>query len=189
MDFDQKFSTDILTDVLTWDYQSTFPPGYFETIAASPPCTEYSIAMTCRARDLDMADATVRRAIDIFGYYQPRMCFIENPRTGLLKSRDFMQPYVYVDVDYCQFCDWGYQKPTRVWGPMYFQKLKSRTCDGTTCPNLIYHGTNSTTSLTPGVVMPGRQPCGHVDMDIFILGFYVSTISLFTQGAVFSKTN
>ncbi len=120
--FDQKFSPDILTDFLTWDYQSTFPPGYFETIAASTPCTEYSIAMTCRARDLDMADAIVRRTIDIIGYFQPRIWFIENPQTGLLKGRDFMQPYGYVDVDYCQFCDWGYQKPTRVWGPMYFQK-------------------------------------------------------------------
>ncbi len=49
LDFNQKFSPDIQTDVLAWDYQSTFPAGYFETIAASPPCTENSIAMTCRA--------------------------------------------------------------------------------------------------------------------------------------------
>jgi hypothetical protein len=49
LDYDQKFSPDILTDVLAWDYQLTFPPGYFETIAASPPCTEYSIVMKCRA--------------------------------------------------------------------------------------------------------------------------------------------
>jgi hypothetical protein len=55
-----------------------------------------------------------------------------------------MQPYGYVDVHYCQFCDWGYQKPTRVWGPLYFQKLKSRTCDGPTCPNLIVRSTKRT---------------------------------------------
>ena len=79
LDYDQKFSPDILTDVLAWDFHSTFPPGYFETIAASPPCTEYSIAMTCRARDLDMADAIVRRAIDIIGYYQPRMWLLGTP--------------------------------------------------------------------------------------------------------------
>jgi hypothetical protein len=79
--------------------------------------------MTCQARDLDMANSIVRRSIDIIGNYQPRMWLIEIPRTGLLKSQDFIQPYGYVDVDYCQFCDWGYQKPTRVWGPMYFQKL------------------------------------------------------------------
>ncbi len=113
--------------MLAWDYRSTFP---FETIAASHPCTEYSVVMTCRARDLDMADAIVCRAIEIIGYYQTRMWFIENPRTGLLKSRDFMQPHGYVDVDFCQFCDWGYQKPTRVWGPINFQKLKPRICDG-----------------------------------------------------------
>ncbi len=119
MDFDQKFSPDIITDVLEWDYQSTFPPRYLKPISASSLCTEYSITMTCRARNLDMADAVVRRANDIIEYYQPRMCLIENPRTGLLKSRDFMQPYGYVDVDCCLFCDWGYQKPTCVWGPMY----------------------------------------------------------------------
>ncbi len=67
-----------------------FSPGYFETIAASHPCIEYSIAMKCRARDLDMADAIVRKAIEIIGYYQPRMWFIEKPRTGLLKSWDFV---------------------------------------------------------------------------------------------------
>ncbi len=27
LDYDQKFSPDILTDVLAWDVQSTFPPG------------------------------------------------------------------------------------------------------------------------------------------------------------------
>jgi hypothetical protein len=47
VDFDSKLSPDILTNVLEWDYIQPFPPGYFETIAASPPCTEYSIAMTC----------------------------------------------------------------------------------------------------------------------------------------------
>jgi hypothetical protein len=39
VDFDSKFYPDILTDVLEWEYIQTFPPGYFETIAASPPCT------------------------------------------------------------------------------------------------------------------------------------------------------
>jgi hypothetical protein len=66
-----------------------------------------------------MADAIVCRAIEIIGYYQPRMWFIENPLTGLLKNQDFLQPYGYLDVDYCQFIDWGNQKTTRVRGPMY----------------------------------------------------------------------
>ncbi len=37
-----------------------------------------------------------------------------HPKTGLLKGRPFMKEYAYVDVDYCQFRSWGYQKPTRI---------------------------------------------------------------------------
>jgi site-specific DNA-cytosine methylase len=29
----------IQADVLTWDYR-TYPPGYFDCVHASPPCTE-----------------------------------------------------------------------------------------------------------------------------------------------------
>ena len=27
----------------------------------------------------------------IINYFQPRICFIENPQTGLLKEQDFMR--------------------------------------------------------------------------------------------------
>ncbi len=33
------------------------------------------------------------------------------------------------------------KKPTRVWGTMYFRKLKLKTSHGTTCPNLIVRST------------------------------------------------
>ena len=46
-----------------------------------------------------------------------------------------MKDYPWVDVDYCQFSDWGYQKPTRIWGTV--QHLDNVTCDGKTCPHLI----------------------------------------------------
>ena len=48
-----------------------------------------------------------------------------------------MKGRVYVDVDYCQFSDWGYQKPTRIWGPMALGQLRHQVCDGKTCPHLI----------------------------------------------------
>ena len=41
------------------------------------------------------------------------------------------------DVDYCQFTDWGYQKPTRIWGGPHVKELPPRLCDMETCPNLI----------------------------------------------------
>jgi len=93
--------------------------------------------MTCRTRDLEMADQIVQRTLDIIDYLQPRHWFIENPKTGLLKGRPFMKEYAFVDVDYCQFSSWGYQKPTRIWGPMYLKNLKSRVCDQKTCTNLV----------------------------------------------------
>ena len=76
--------------------------------------------MTCRPRELAKADAIVERALDIIRYLEPRFWFVENPRTGMLKDRGILDGVTYVDVDYCQFCDWGYQKPTRIWGPPHF---------------------------------------------------------------------
>ncbi len=94
--------------------------------------------MTCRARDLEMSDQIVQRTIDIINHFQHRHWFIENPKTGLLKGRPFMNEYAYVDVVFCQLSSWGYQKPTRIWGPTYLRNLKSRVCDQNTCTNIIF---------------------------------------------------
>jgi site-specific DNA-cytosine methylase len=137
LDNNPKFQPDILTDIMGWNFEKAFPEDYFDVIIASPPCTEYSAAMTCRARDLEMADQIVQRTMAIINHFQPRHWFIENPKTGLLKGRPFMKEYAFVDVDYCQFSSWGYQKPTRIWGPAYLRNLKSRVCDQKTCTNII----------------------------------------------------
>ncbi len=57
--FKAKYRPDILVDILDWDYEKAFTPGYFHTISVSPPCTEYSAAMTCRPRELAKAEAFV----------------------------------------------------------------------------------------------------------------------------------
>ncbi len=56
-----------------------FAPGNFEVIVACPTCTEYSRVLTMRPRQLDDADALVRRALEIIEYLQPRMWVLENP--------------------------------------------------------------------------------------------------------------
>ena len=48
-----------------------------------------------------------------------------------------MRELPYVDLDYCQFSDWGYQKPSRIWGSHQISALDDRLCDGRTCPNLV----------------------------------------------------
>jgi hypothetical protein len=92
--------------------------------------------MTCRPRQLEAADAIVNQALDIICYFYPDMWFLENPKTGLLKDRGLLDNITYIDVDYCQFSDWGYKKPTRIWGPTNLKFLQHRLCDGVTCPNL-----------------------------------------------------
>lgn len=44
LDNDPKRDPSICVDVLEWDYRSAYPPKYFHTITACPPCTEYSAA-------------------------------------------------------------------------------------------------------------------------------------------------
>jgi hypothetical protein len=43
----------------------------------------------------------------------------------------------YVDPEYCQYSEWGYQKPTRIWGDaITIAGMRSRLCDGVNCANL-----------------------------------------------------
>ena len=123
-------------DLMEWDYQR-FRPGFFDLIAASPPCTEYSQAKTTAPRKLEKADALVMKVLEIIRYFRPRLWWVENPRTGMLKDRDFMKNFQFLDIDYCQFSDWGYQKPTRFWCCPAIASLPPRLCDFLSCPNLF----------------------------------------------------
>ena len=98
--FNEIISVDIInknnptycTDILEWDYKQ-YPVGYFDTIWASPPCTEYSIILCGRPdrqRNLELANKIVLRTIEIIDYFKPNKWFMENPQTGLLKDQDFM---------------------------------------------------------------------------------------------------
>jgi len=130
---DPKWAADLQVDVLEWDFK-TIQPGHFHTVFAAPPCTEYSQAMTCRPRDLAKADKFVRRALEVIEYLKPVKWFIENPATGLLKTRGLLDHIDYIVVDYCRFSPWGYRKPTQIWGTV--QGLNSVACDSQTCPNM-----------------------------------------------------
>jgi site-specific DNA-cytosine methylase len=46
VDNDKSRGAAVQQSILEWDYMSKYPVGYFDVIAASPPCTEYSTAMT-----------------------------------------------------------------------------------------------------------------------------------------------
>jgi len=128
---------DIAIDVMEWNFQEAYQPGFFDLVAASVPCNEYSQAKKVGVRKMDQADEVVKRTLEIIKYLKPKKWWIENPKNGYLKTRQILDPYPYVDLDYCQFCDWGYQKPTRFWGSPNVVNRESRVCDFRTCPNLV----------------------------------------------------
>ena len=121
LDSDPKTEANIHEDILTWDF-TTYPPGYFDAIWASPCCTHYSCARrgAKTPRNLALADSLVLRSREVINYFNPRAWFIENPQTGLLKDRPFMEGIPFSDVDYCAYCDWGYRKRTRLWNNVEF---------------------------------------------------------------------
>ena len=135
LDSDVKTDATIYEDILTRDY-TVYPPGHFDMIWASPCCTHYSCARrnAKTPRNLSLADSLVIRSKEIINYYNPRVWFIENPQTGMLKDHDFMVGLPFTDIDYCCYCDWGYRKRTRLWNNIQFEGDR---CKGkNACPNM-----------------------------------------------------
>ena len=133
VDLDPKTKPDVQADVLTWKYRKMFRPGDFNVIFASPPCTEYSQALTTRPREMEEADKIVRKTLEIIKYLRHEKWFLENPSTGYLKTRGLLNQVDSIKVDYCRFSPWGYRKPTQIWGTV--QGLQNEQCEGAHCPN------------------------------------------------------
>ena len=91
VDCDPRWKPDVVVDVLRWRYWEWLQPGEFDIVASSPPCTEYSAAMTTRPRRLKDADRLVRRTRRIIDFLQPGVLWIENPRHGKLHQRAVIQ--------------------------------------------------------------------------------------------------
>jgi hypothetical protein len=111
------YTPTLLVDILRWAYKDAYPPRHFRVMWASPPCEHYSLARTTAStpRDLPFYDSLVERSLEIIGFFKPEYYFLENPASGLLRTRPVIQEESWVDVDYCSYgCE--YRKRTRLWG-------------------------------------------------------------------------
>ena len=113
LDINPKCNATWTADIMKWD--CPLEPGSVDYIWASPLCTEYSRALTTRARNLQYADSLVLQTLTLIAHLRPRYWTLENPGTGLLKTRDFMRDIPYQDVCYCRY-GYPYRKWTRLWG-------------------------------------------------------------------------
>ena len=160
LDVDPKREPTVCVDIMKWDYKAQYPPGYFHLVASSPPCTEYSAAKTTSPRDLEKADAIVKKTIEIIEYLQPARWWLETPRGGILARRPFMQHYPRVDVDYCQFEECGFRKPTRFFGSDHLGRLPSVVCDQKTCTSLVPKEEGATSDIRPHLWAMGGKKRG-----------------------------
>ncbi len=120
-------------DIMDWDYKK-YPSKYFDVIWASPPCTEYSRALTTRPRDIEAANKIVQQTLDIIEYFEPKYFMIENPQSGLLKDQTIMWGIPFKDIDYCKY-GMPYRKRTRIWNNVF--KWIPRPLCNKDCGNVV----------------------------------------------------
>ena len=157
----------IITDIMEWDY-TKLAPSEIDSIWASPPCTEYSIAKTQGDRKLDYANSIVMKTLEIIDYFKPKYWFIENPQTGLLKKQDFMSELNYFDVDYCKY-GLKYRKRTRIWTNC--TTLKLRQLCNKDCGNVINGKHIETAQRLPSGNKDrwGDNPTFHSQRELYVI--------------------
>ena len=120
LDCDKKCNPTICCDILDVTPELILLHGRPDVIWASPLCTHYSKARTTAKtpRDLVGSDCLVQKVLDLAAYFQVPF-FMENPHSGLLKSRDVVREIPMRVLDYCQYADENfpgrYRKRTSVW--------------------------------------------------------------------------
>ncbi len=133
LDISAKHNPTICINILEWNYKS-FLPTHFDYIHASVPCENYSV---CRStggkRDLEQADALVKKTIEILSYFEA-LWTIENPASSLLWKRPIAQALEHIAKT--SYCRYGYPYRKNTWFANNF-KLKLRSqCDGT-CGQIV----------------------------------------------------
>ncbi len=129
VDIDPKYDASITTDINRWKFQEDMDEflrkrrrGDIIFVHASPPCTEFSRALTTRPRNLPAGSRNVKTALRIIAhvvgsYAEPVFWTIENP-VGLLQHQPFMRRFDK-QKHTTSYCRWGsafkYRKNTNIW--------------------------------------------------------------------------
>ena len=117
IDLDPRSTATLIQDIQQFALTDLFdyPAGHFDVLWASPPCTEYSRAMSRRPWGFPAADILVASALACLIHLRPAHWFIENPE-GHLKKRPLMfpfSPYLH-RVSYCHYGT-TFRKDTNIW--------------------------------------------------------------------------
>ncbi|CAE7477747.1 FV3-083R [Symbiodinium natans] len=98
----------------------------------------FSIALKKRSRNLPLGDALVLKTLEVIDYLKPRWRAIENPSTGCLKTRPYMQGLHWDKVTY----GFRYKKPTAIWHNLPWTPSQGpcRAFQGTRHPEAVQRG-------------------------------------------------
>ena len=91
-------------------------PSDIVAVHASPPCTEFSRALTTRPRDLEAGSRKVKAAFHISKHVGADFWTVENP-VGLMNEQPFMNRLYakYLNTTWYCRCGFPYWKATNSW--------------------------------------------------------------------------
>ena len=121
-------------------YYMHYPPGHFDVVWASPPCTHYSRARTTGGpRDLEGSDRLVAKTLEIIAYFKPTCWAFENVGSGLLPKREIVQGLHCSYLTYCKYADTDfpkYRKLTAIWHNLPWTPIPV-CCRASRCAHIV----------------------------------------------------
>jgi len=120
VDIEAKYNPTICKNVLDLSPEDIGSERGVDLIWGSPPCVHYSCARTNAKtpRDLEGSDKLVAKVLEFAAHYGCYY-FMENPHSGLLKTRQVVEGIPMRVLDYCMYAEADHphkgRKRTAIW--------------------------------------------------------------------------